>query len=166
MGQVITLANAQQVREQMRKEAKVVVFTNGIFDLLHVGHVRYLEAARSLGDVLMVGVNSDGSAAGLKGPGRPIVPQEERAEVLAALSSVDWVVVFDQPTAAEVVLALRPEVYAKGGDYGPSAEGRSLPEAPAVQSYGGRVVLLPYTLERSTTRLIQRINDLPERDKV
>lgn len=165
MGQVVTLAEAQGLRDQLRHNGKVLVFTNGVFDLLHVGHVRYLRSASELGDALLVGLNSDASARGLKGKGRPIVPQEERAEVLAALECVDWVLIFDQPTAVDVVLCLRPEIYVKGGDYGRARDAAPLPEAPAVQSYGGRVELLPYTPERSTSVLIRRIRDTAGQNK-
>jgi D-glycero-beta-D-manno-heptose 1-phosphate adenylyltransferase len=157
VGQVVTLAEAVGLREQLQRNGRTLVFTNGVFDLLHVGHVRYLRSAGELGDALLVGLNSDASARGLKGEGRPIVPQEERAEVLAALECVDWVLIFDQPTAVDVVLCLRPEVYVKGGDYGRARDPAPLPEAPAVQSYGGRVVLLPYTTDRSTSVLLRRI---------
>jgi D-glycero-beta-D-manno-heptose 1-phosphate adenylyltransferase len=159
VGQVVTWAEVQQLAERLRRDGNTLVFTNGVFDLLHVGHVRYLRAARELGDAMLVGLNSDVSARGLKGVGRPIVRQEERAEVLAALECVDWVLIFDQPTAVDVVLCLRPEIYVKGGDYGHAPNAAPLPEAPAVQSYGGRVVLLPYTLEHSTSVLIRRICD-------
>src|SRR5918911_5179787 len=103
-----------------------VVLTNGVFDLLHVGHLRYLRRARAEGDLLVVGVNSDRSVAGLK-PGRPLVPAAERAELVAALEPVDYVVIFDEPTAADLVTAIRPAVYAKGGDYGQKLD--RLPEA-------------------------------------
>ncbi len=143
----------------------VVVFTNGCFDLLHLGHVRYLQAARALGDVLVVGVNSDTSTRQFKGPGRPLVPQDERAEVLAALACVDYVTVFEEPTAVALIEALRPDVYVKGGDYA-AADAQAqhvaidyarLPEAAPVQAYGGQVRLIPYLPGHSTTALIERI---------
>jgi rfaE bifunctional protein nucleotidyltransferase chain/domain len=130
------------------------VFTNGVFDLMHVGHLRYLQAARALGDRLVVGVNADRSVKRLnKGPDRPILPEDERAELLAGLACVDFVTIFDEPTADAVLAALKPQVYAKGGDYSPD----SLPEAPTVRSYGGRIEILPFVPGRSTTSLIARI---------
>jgi len=139
-----------------------VVFTNGHFDLLHVGHVRYLQSARSLGDALIVGLNSDASCAARK-PGRPLVPQEERAELLAALGCVDAVVIFDALTASDLVAALRPDIYVKGGDWGQPGGPRP-PEASIVEGYGGRVAYLPYVPDRSTTLIIQRIRSLPAAD--
>ena len=129
-----------------------LVLTNGCFDLLHVGHVRYLQAARRLGDFLVVGVNSDASVRRLKGSGRPLVPADERAEVVAALGCVDAVVVFDSPTAAPLVAALRPEIYVKGADYTEA----TLPEARVVRAYGGTVTLLPTVPGASTTALLER----------
>ena len=143
----------------------VVVFTNGCFDLLHLGHVRYLQAARALGDCLVVGVNSDASTRALKGPGRPLVAQEERAEVLEALACVDYVTIFEEITAVSLVEALRPDVYVKGGDYAvadaadqsASIDYTKLPEAAPVLAYGGQVRLIPYLPGHSTTALIERI---------
>jgi len=129
-----------------------LVLTNGCFDLLHVGHVRYLQAARRLGDFLAVGVNADDAVRALKGPTRPVVPAAERAEVLAALACVDAVVIFDAPTAEPLVVALRPEVYVKGQDYTEA----TLPEAPLVRAYGGTVTLLPTVPGASTTALLGR----------
>jgi len=156
------------IRADLRLRGQRLVFTNGCFELLHVGHVRYLQGARALGDVLMVGLNSDLSVRTIKGPPRPLVPESERAEMLAALACVDYVVIFDQPTAESLVGALRPDVYVKGGDYAgpdqsdghPSASSTGLkiaPEIRVVQRYGGRVVILPYTSGHSTTELIERI---------
>jgi rfaE bifunctional protein nucleotidyltransferase chain/domain len=130
-----------------------LVVTNGCFDLLHVGHVRYLQAARALGDFLAVGLNSDASTRRLKGSERPLVPEAERAEILAALACVDAVVLFDEPTAEALVAALQPEFYVKGDDYSQA----TLPEARVVQAYGGRVHLLPTVAGRSTTDLVARI---------
>jgi rfaE bifunctional protein nucleotidyltransferase chain/domain len=137
-----------------------VALTNGHFDLLHVGHVRYLKAARALAGALIVGLNSDASTAARK-PGRPVVPQDERAELLAALGCVDVVVIFDAPTAEALVGALRPEVYVKGGDWN-RPDGPRPPEAAVVERYGGRVAYLPYVPDRSTSAIIARIRALPE----
>ncbi|HEY7122949.1 MAG TPA: D-glycero-beta-D-manno-heptose 1-phosphate adenylyltransferase [Ktedonobacterales bacterium] len=144
---------------------KTIVFTNGCFDLLHLGHVRYLQAARDLGNLLIVGLNSDDSTRRLKGPERPLVPEQERAEVLAALACVDYVTIFEEDTAVALVQALRPDVYVKGGDYaGNSSQGEppainyaKLPEAAPVLAAGGQVRLIPYLQGHSTSELIQRI---------
>jgi len=158
MGQLVSLAEACRVRQVLRAQAKTVVLTNGIFDLLHVGHVRYLQAARQLGDTLFVGLNSDASARKLKGPARPLVPQAERAEILCALTHVDYVVIFAERTAERLVRLLQPDIYAKGGDYLPQqGQPKALPEAPLVESYGGRVVILPYSAGHSTSALAERI---------
>ncbi|HET8586468.1 MAG TPA: D-glycero-beta-D-manno-heptose 1-phosphate adenylyltransferase, partial [Candidatus Limnocylindria bacterium] len=136
-----------------RRQGRRIVFTNGCFDILHRGHVAYLNRAKALGDVLIVGLNSDESVARLKGPGRPINGLEDRAQVLAALSCVDHIVPFDDATPTELIRRLRPDVYAKGGDYSLDR----LPEAPLVRELGGEVQILPLIEDRSTTRIIERI---------
>ena len=160
MGQVLAIDDARVWREAQRGMGHTVALTNGHFDLLHVGHVRYLQAARALACALIVGVNSDASTAARK-PGRPIVPQDERAELLAALGCVDVVVIFDALTAEALVDSLRPDIYVKGGDWN-RAGGPHPPEAPLVDRYGGRVEFLPYVPDRSTTAIIARIRALPE----
>ena len=177
MGKLVSLAQARSLRQELRRQGKTVVFTNGVFDLLHVGHVRYLRAARELGDVLFVGLNSDSSVQKLKGRGRPLIAQAERAEVLCALSSVDYVVLFDELTAERLVEALRPGLYAKGGDYadeaaatseGPPASdsrGEVLPEVSVVERYGGRVVIMPYVRGYSTSEIVQRVLSGAERER-
>ena len=153
---ILPLPKLTTMCRQWRAEGKRVVLTNGTFDVLHVGHVRYLEAARALGDLLVVGLNSDSSVRGYKGQGRPIVPQDERAEILAALRCVDYVTIFDQPTATHLVQALQPDFYVKGGDYtGPT--GKPLPEAEAVLSYGGQVHIIPYVAGHSASDLIEKM---------
>jgi D-beta-D-heptose 7-phosphate kinase/D-beta-D-heptose 1-phosphate adenosyltransferase len=156
-------------REVQRRQAagERGVFTNGCFDLLHLGHVRYLQEARALGDFLIVGLNSDESARHLKGPGRPLVPEGERAEILAALTSVDYITIFGESTAGPLVDLLRPAVYVKGGDYAASDAGAGivpdtnrLPEAKVVHAYGGTVQLIPYVPGHSTTELIEAIKQL------
>lgn len=140
--------------ERLRSQGKRVVFTNGVFDILHVGHVRYLQAARGLGDALLVGINSDTSVRRLKGPTRPLNPEDERAEVISALACVDGVCIFGEDTPHGLIEAVRPAVHAKGGDYKtPDA----LPETPLVRSLGGEVVILPLVPGRSTTGLVDRI---------
>lgn len=133
-----------------------VALTNGVFDLLHVGHLRYLQAARALADVLVVGLNADSTVRELKGPTRPLLPEEERAELLAGLACVDFVVVFAERTAEALVAAIRPEVYVKGGDYA----AQELPEAEIARACGGEVRLLPLTPGRSTSALVARILQL------
>ena len=140
-----------RVRRARRDGAKVV-FTNGCFDLLHPGHVRYLAAARDRGDVLVVGVNSDRSVRTLKGPGRPVQSEAARAEVLAALAAVDHVVVFDAPTPIDLILALEPDVLAKGADWAAD----EIVGADEVRSWGGRVARIPLVPGQSTTRLLER----------
>jgi rfaE bifunctional protein nucleotidyltransferase chain/domain len=159
MGRVVPVAEAQRLRQRLRAQGKTAVFTNGVFDLLHVGHVRCLNSARELGHALFVGLNNDASARRLKGPNRPWLPEGERAEALCALRAVDYVILFGEATAEHVVAALQPDVYVKGGDYaaGTGEQSKILPEARVVESYGGRVVILPYTPGHSTTELIARI---------
>lgn len=136
-----------------RSQGKKVVLANGVFDLLHVGHVRYLEAASRLGDVLVVAVNSDRSARQTRDPNRPVVPQAERAEVIGALGCVDHVLIFDEPDAIAVIRALRPEVHAKGTDY----TQLTVPERSEVQSYGGKVEIVGDAKQHSTSELIERL---------
>lgn len=142
-----------------RAAGRGVVLTNGAFDLLHVGHVRSLEAAKALGDVLVVGVNSDASVRANKGAGRPVVPERERAEVVAALACVDHVVVFSETTAEALIRAVRPAVHAKGTDYRPE----TLPEAAVVREVGGRVAIVGDPKGHAATDLVRRVRALPER---
>ncbi len=135
-----------------------LIFTNGCFDLLHAGHVRYLQVAKSLGRALVVGLNSDRSVQTIKPqtaglPPRPIVPEEQRAEVLAALRAVDGVVIFAEATASQIIAALEPDLYAKGGDY----QLETLPEAAIVQAYGGRIELIQIEVPSSTSAIVNRI---------
>jgi rfaE bifunctional protein nucleotidyltransferase chain/domain len=143
-------------RAAWRRQGRVVVWTNGCFDLLHVGHLRNLQAARALGDVLVVGVNDDASVARLKGPGRPILPAAERAELLAGLACVDRVVLFGEDTPEAALARLEPDIHCKGADYAPP-HGKPIPEARIVEGYGGRVAFLPLLPGSSTTDLIERI---------
>lgn len=149
------------LRATWRDQGLRLVLTNGVFDLLHAGHVGYLERARALGDLLVVALNSDASTRALKGPARPITPEADRAAVLGALRAVDHVTLFGEPTAEAIVQALRPEVYVKGGDYarqdGAAPDLARLPEARIVLDYGGEVRLLPYAEGRSTSALIAKI---------
>lgn len=146
------------LREQWRREGRTVVWTNGCFDLLHVGHVRSLQEARAFGDVLVVGVNGDDAVTALKGPGRPVLPAADRAEILAALETVDHVVVFEEETPEAALERLQPEVHAKGADYEPPG-GKPIPELDLVRSYGGEVRFVPLVPGTSTTEIVSRIQD-------
>jgi rfaE bifunctional protein nucleotidyltransferase chain/domain len=153
-----SLSQLQQEIANTPDKWRPMVFTNGCFDLIHAGHVRYLRIAKSLGRSLVVGLNSDDSVSRLKPaqsgfPPRPIIPQSQRAEVLATLKPVDAVVIFSEPTAIHLIEALHPDVYVKGGDY--SIE--SLPEAAAIQAYGGRIELVQIEVHSSTSRIIHHI---------
>lgn len=158
MGQHLSLVEAQAQRALLYKMNMKVVFTNGHFDLLHVGHLDYLEKAAALGDALFIGLNGDASTEGLKGVGRPIVPAEERARLLAALSCVTTVIIFEDDTADYLLNTLKPDIYVKGGDYAH----KPLPERPTVEAYGGKVELIDYLPDHSTSQLIQKIRNLPE----
>jgi rfaE bifunctional protein nucleotidyltransferase chain/domain len=136
-----------------RSEGRRIVLANGVFDLLHVGHVRYLEAAKSLGDMLVVAVNSDASTRVCKGEGHPLVPERERAELVGALGCVDWVIVFDEPDVRNVLRALRPHVHAKGTDY----TALTVPERAEVESWGGEVAIVGDSKVHSSTELRQRL---------
>jgi D-beta-D-heptose 7-phosphate kinase/D-beta-D-heptose 1-phosphate adenosyltransferase len=143
----------RRIVETLKSKGKRIVFTNGCFDLLHIGHVRYLEQAKSLGDVLIVGVNSDRSVRELKGPHRPILPIAERAEILSGLSCVTYITVFDEKTPLELILSLQPHVIVKGGDWTrESTVGREV-----VERSGGEVVILPFVEGSSTSNLIETI---------
>jgi rfaE bifunctional protein nucleotidyltransferase chain/domain len=158
-GALLDLRQAEEVSAALRSRGQRLVFTNGIFDLLHAGHVMYLSLARQQGDFLLVGLNSDHSTRLLKGPDRPLMPADDRAAMLLALRSVDGVVIFDELTANSLVEALRPAVYVKGGDYGLSGSGAGtpLPEEPAVRACGGEIRLIAYRKGYSTSDLLARI---------
>lgn len=143
--------------DKIRKSGRRIVFANGGFDLLHVGHVRYLQAARREGDFLVVGVNSDSSVRLSKGSHRPILPERERAEIVAALSCVDAVVIFSEPSPADLIREIRPEVHAKGTDY----TRETVPEKSVVEAYGGEVRIVGDPKDHATTDLISRVRKLP-----
>jgi len=147
------LSEAGALAARLRGEGRRIVLANGCFDLLHVGHVRYLEAARALGDVLFVGINGDAAVARLKGAGRPLMPAVERVEVLAALRAVDHVVVFDEDTADALVASIRPAIHAKGTDYTPE----TVPERDTVRAHGGKVVIVGDPKAHATRDAIQTI---------
>jgi rfaE bifunctional protein nucleotidyltransferase chain/domain len=150
---ICSLEQAVKLREDARP--RLVAVANGAFDLLHVGHIRYLRAARELtdGGLLIVGVNTDRSVQASKGPSRPVVPEDERAEIVDALACVDCVVLFDEPTAAELLKALRPDLHVKGTDY----TSESVPERELVASLGGRTVIAGDPKDHSTTELVRRL---------
>jgi len=136
-----------------RKEGRRIVFANGCFDVLHVGHARYLKAAKALGDLLVVAINSDEQARRLKGAGRPLMPQDQRAEIVAALDAVDFVTIFEEPTVTELLLALKPDIHAKGTDYTVD----TVPERDVVRSYGGRVAIAGDPKDHSSSGLIDKV---------
>lgn len=186
MEKLLARPTLAQTVAQRQRAGEIGVFTNGCFDLLHLGHIAYLQQARALGDFLVVGLNSDASTRQIKGPKRPLVPEAERARILAALACVDYVTIFEEPTAAPTVATLEPAIYVKGGDYAgmgneradyvlPAVDLRAilngdtarypelaglaerLPEASVVAAYGGTVALLSYLPGHSTSELIERI---------
>src|SRR5215216_8174379 len=140
---------------EARENGARIVLANGCFDLLHVGHVRYLEGARKLGDILIVGINSDEQVAIQKGAGRPVLPASERAEIVASLESVTYVTIFDEPTVEQLLLTLKPDVHAKGTDY----TTETVPERDVVRSYGGQVAIVGDPKDHSTSEIIARLGD-------
>ena len=150
-GRILGREALREICAQWRAQGETIVFTNGCFDILHVGHARYLEQARALGDHLVVGVNSDRSTRALKGPERPIVPEAERAELVASLRAVDAVSIFDEELPDDLIRAARPHIHTKGGDY----REEDLPEAKVVREYGGEVRVLALVPDHSTTRLVE-----------
>lgn len=139
--------------EELKKQNKTVVFTNGCFDILHVGHLRYLNEAKKQGDILIVGVNSDDSVKRLKGESRPINNEEDRSEMLCGLKSVDYTVIFEEDTPEEIIGILKPSIHVKGGDY----KKDDLPETKIVESYGGEVRILTFIPGKSTTNIVKKI---------
>ena len=153
MGRVFTESELVEAVARERASGRTIAFANGCFDLLHVGHIRYLESASREGDVLVVAVNDDDSVRHLKGPGRPILPATDRAELVAALRCVDYVVIFPEPTVGPLLTALRPDVHCKGTDY--TVE--SVPERDIVEAYGGRTAIVGDPKDHSTRDLLSRI---------
>lgn len=152
------LINRDQIAEVVRNSksaGKTLVFTNGCFDIIHAGHVRYLAEARKLGDCLIVGLNSDRSVQELKGPTRPVNHQDDRAEVMGALAAVDYVIIFDERTAEGLISEVKPDIYVKGGDY--CIE--DIPEAKIVAANGGKTVLIPEVVGRSSSNIIKKISE-------
>ena len=152
---LIDRKNIGNVVTTLKAEGKKIVFTNGCFDILHVGHVRYLKEAKALGDILILGLNSDCSVKSLKGSNRPINNESDRAEVLSALKAIDYVVIFDEKTAENIVGEVKPDIYAKGGDYSID----TLPEAKIVAEHGGKTVLLQLVDGKSSTNIINKCKE-------
>lgn len=155
---IIAFEKLAEWRKQFRASGKKLVVTNGCFDILHLGHVTYLENARNFGDTLLVGVNSDDAVRGLKGAGRPVNSETDRATVLAALESVDGVCIFADKTATKFLAAAQPDIYVKGGDY--TLETLNQDERRTVESAGGKIILVPFVPGKSTTALLEKISKL------
>ena len=158
MGRVVELDELRTILANLRRRGRTSAFANGHFDLLHVGHLRYLRDARAEADVLVVGLNDDRSVASLKGEGRPVVPATERAELLAALEPVDYVVIFSGDSPGPLLAELRPDVHCKGTDYGTP---ENVPEYGVVRAYGGRTVLVGDPKDHATSDLISAVKALP-----
>ncbi len=154
MGKILELKNLLIKVSELKSENKIIVTTNGCFDIIHAGHVRYLKKAKELGDVLIVCLNSDESVKKLKGPSRPLNNMHDRAEVLTALNSVDYAVIFEEDTPSAILEKIKPDIHVKGGDY--SEE--TLPEADVIKKNGGKVCFIPLVEGKSTTNIINKIN--------
>jgi rfaE bifunctional protein nucleotidyltransferase chain/domain len=158
MGRILTGNDLAELLAGLKAKGQTIAFANGHFDLLHVGHLRYLQAARAEADALVVAVNDDDSVARLKGPGRPVVPAAERAELLAALAPVDFVVIFEGDSPAPLLALLKPDVHCKGTDYGTPER---VPEYETVRAYGGRTALVGDPKDHATSDLITKVKGLP-----
>ena len=155
MSRVLNRKEASELIEKLKKEGKKIVFTNGCFDILHVGHMTYLEEAKTFGDYLFVGINSDDSVRRLKGSTRPINAEMDRAELLAGLKSVDYTVIFSEDTPVEIISELKPSIHIKGGDY----KKEELPETKVVESYGGEVFIVSLVEGKSTSNVVKKIQN-------
>ncbi|MBI2835544.1 MAG: adenylyltransferase/cytidyltransferase family protein [Acidobacteria bacterium] len=153
MGRIVTREELGELIRADRAAGRTIAFANGCFDVLHAGHIRYVQGARAQGDRLIVAVNDDASVSRLKGAGRPILDARDRAELVAAIRGVDYVIVFSEPTATELLAAFRPDVHCKGTDYTPD----SVPERDTVRAYGGRIAIVGDPKNHSTRRLVSRI---------
>ena len=158
MGGLVKYEDLQNLLKELRANGKTIVTTNGCFDILHVGHVRYLEATKKFGDILIVALNSDKSVKSIKGEGRPINNELDRAEILCALKSVDYVVLFDEDSPAKLLAEIKPDVHTKGADY----TMETLPEAKIITQNGGRVEFISFVEGKSTTSTIAKINSTSE----
>jgi rfaE bifunctional protein nucleotidyltransferase chain/domain len=155
---IVTADQARVIASEMRDRGRKLVFTNGCFDLLHVGHVRYLQAARALGDALLVAINGDESVRGLKGEGRPLNRESDRAEIVAALGCVDYVVIFPQQRVTALLEKVRPSIYVKGGDY--TADSLDAEERGALERIGTEIRILPFEKGHSTSSLLEKVKTL------
>lgn len=153
MSKLKNLDELSNIVKRGREKGRKIVFANGCFDILHVGHIRYLKEAKELGDLLIVAINSDSSAKRLKGDGRPVTPENERAEIIAAIEYVDYVTIFNEPNVCNLLLTLKPDIHAKGTDYTED----SVPEVKTVRAYGGRVAITGDKKERSSTEIIKKV---------
>lgn len=160
MGEVVSRFDVGALAARLRGEGKRIVFTNGCFDILHVGHVRYLREAAKLGDVLIVGLNTDDSVRRIKGDKRPLVPLDERAEMLVSLSVIDYVTFFDEDRPDVIISEIKPDFHVKGGDYDIS----EIPEREVVDSYGGKVVIIPEVAGKATTNIVSKVVELYGRE--
>jgi rfaE bifunctional protein nucleotidyltransferase chain/domain len=151
---VYSLARLTEIIQGHKKRGERIVLTNGCFDLIHVGHVRYLKEAKDKGDILIVALNSDSSVRKLKGKGRPLLNQEERAEIIASFSFVDYITLFEEPNVVKILLALEPDIHAKGSDY----TKETVPEKDTVKGYGGKIAITGGPKVRSTSRLLEKID--------
>lgn len=156
MNKIFSRETLKEQLNGLRQVGKTIVFTNGCFDILHVGHVRYLGEAKKLGDILVLALNSDASVRIIKGEKRPLVPEEERADIMAALESVDYVILFDEPTPQLLIEYLQPDILVKGGDWAKAA----IAGADFVKAAGGRVITIPLTEGRSTTNIVEKIRQV------
>ena len=156
MNKIVSRETLKEELNMLRQAGKTIVFTNGCFDILHVGHVRYLREAKKLADILVLALNSDASVRAIKGEKRPLVPEDERADIMAALESIDYVILFDDPTPQQLVEYLQPDILVKGGDWAEAA----IAGADFVKASGGRVITIPLTEGRSTTNIIEKIRQV------
>ena len=154
MRKLYSLARLTKIIQGHKKRGERIVLTNGCFDLIHVGHVRYLKEAKDKGDILIVALNSDSSVRKLKGKGRPLLNQEERAEIIASFSFVDYITLFEEPNVVKILLALEPDIHAKGSDY----TKETVPEKDTVKGYGGKIAITGGPKVRSTSRLLKEID--------
>ena len=159
---IINLTELAELVSVLKKKGKKIVWTNGCFDILHAGHIQLLEQAKSFGDILIVGLNTDDSIKRLKGPERPITPENERVQVISALSPVDYIVLFEEDTPCNVISILMPDIHVKGGDYD-SSDYEKMPEAKIIKEYGGEVKIIPLVEGHSTTNIIKKIKSVESR---
>ncbi|MFA6413987.1 MAG: D-glycero-beta-D-manno-heptose 1-phosphate adenylyltransferase [Syntrophales bacterium] len=156
MDKIFSRETLKEQLNRLRQAGETIVFTNGCFDILHVGHVRYLREAKKLGDILVLALNSDASVRAIKGEKRPLVPEDERADIMAALESIDYVILFDDPTPQQLIEYLKPDILVKGGDWAEAA----IAGADFVKASGGRVITIPLTEGRSTTNIVEKIRQV------